>query len=171
MKINKLEPVKKGMVNVIIETPRKSQNKYDYDPELKLFKLNKTLPMGTVFPFDFGFIPNTKGQDGDPLDILVIMDEPAFPGNLVVCRLIGALKAKQKEKNGKVVENDRLVGVADCSVLYADIKHPNELNKSMVQEIENFFIDYNKHEGKEFTPLGWADPMEALKLIQKGASG
>src|SRR5438270_7144724 len=116
MKINKLEPVKKGMVNVIIETPRGSQNKFDYHPELKVFQLKKTLPMGTVFPFDFGFVPGTIGQDGDPLDILVIMDQPAFPGTYVVCRLIGALLAKQKERNGKVVQNDRLVGVSDCSI-------------------------------------------------------
>ena len=167
MKINKLEPVKKGMVNVIIETPRGSQNKYDFDPDLKVFKLNKTLPMGTVFPFDFGFIPGTVGEDGDPLDILVIMDQPVFPGTYVVCRLIGALLAKQKERDGKVVENDRLVGVADCSVLYADIKKPQELNKAMVTEIENFFIDYNKHEGKEFTPTGWVDSTAAMQLIKK----
>jgi inorganic pyrophosphatase len=167
MKINKLEPVKKGMVNVIIETPRGSQNKFDYEPDLKIFKLNKTLPMGTVFPFDFGFVPGTIGQDGDPLDILVIMDQPAYPGTYVVCRLIGALLAKQKEKDGKVVENDRLVGVSDCSILYADIKTPQELNKAMITEIENFFIDYNKHEGKEFTPTGWIDSIAAMQLIQK----
>ena len=168
MKVNKLEPVKKGMVNVIIETPRGSQNKFDFDPELRLFKLEKTLPMGTVFPFDFGFVPGTKGEDGDPLDILVIMDQPAYPGTYVVCRLIGALLASQKEKNGKTVENNRLVGVSDCSVMYADIRRPQELNNAMIKEIENFFIDYNKHEGKEFTPKGWVEADGAMKLIEKG---
>ena len=168
MKVHKMEPVKKGMVNVIIETPRGSQNKFDFDPELRLFKLAKTLPMGTVFPFDFGFVPGTKGEDGDPLDILVIMDQPAYPGSYVVCRLIGALLADQKEKNGKVVENNRLVGVSDCAVLYADINRPQELNKAMIKEIENFFIDYNKHEGKEFTPKGWVEADAAMKLIEKG---
>ena len=168
MKVHKLEPVKKGMVNVIIETPRGSQNKFDFDPELRLFKLAKTLPMGTVFPFDFGFVPGTKGEDGDPLDILVIMDQPAYPGSYVVCRLIGALLAQQKEKNGKVVENNRLVGVADCSVLYADIRRPQELNNAMIKEIENFFVDYNKHEGKEFIPKGWVEANAAMKLIEDG---
>ena len=168
MKVHKLEPVKKGMVNVIIETPRGSQNKFDFDPELRLFKLAKTLPMGTVFPFDFGFVPGTKGEDGDPLDILVIMDQPVYPGNWVVCRLIGAILAQQKEKNGKVVENNRLVGVADCSVLYADIRRPQELNTAMSREIENFFVDYNKHEGKEFIPKGWVEADAAMKLIENG---
>jgi inorganic pyrophosphatase len=168
MKVHKLEPVKKGMVNVIIETPRGSQNKFDFDPELRLFKLAKTLPMGTVFPFDFGFVPGTEGEDGDPLDILVIMDEPTYPGTYVMCRLIGALLAQQKEKNGKTVENNRLVGVSDCSVMYADIRRPQELNNAMIKEIENFFIDYNKHEGKEFTPTGWVEADQAMQLIEKG---
>jgi inorganic pyrophosphatase len=171
MRINKIEPLKKGLVNVIIETPRGSQNKFAFDPELKVFKLKKTLPMGTVFPFDFGFIPGTEGEDGDPLDVLVIMDEPTYPGTLVECRLIGALLAKQKEKDGKEGRNDRIVAISDCSVLYGGIQHPNELNKGMIHEIENFFIDYNKHEGKEFTPVGWTNSEDSLKLIKEAMSG
>ncbi|HSZ33061.1 MAG TPA: inorganic diphosphatase [Puia sp.] len=166
MKIEKIKPKDKGTVNVIIETPRGSQNKFDYDPKLKTFRLSKTLPMGTVFPFDFGFIPDTMGADGDPLDMLVVMEEPAFPGCLISVRLLGVLEAMQKGK-GKKIRNDRLVGVSDCSILYGSIKKLDDLNKSMVQEIENFFIDYNKHEGKEFSPIGWKDKKKALNLIVK----
>jgi inorganic pyrophosphatase len=166
MKIEKIKPKDKGIVNVIIETPRGSQNKFDYDPKLKTFRLSKTLPMGTVFPFDFGFIPDTMGDDGDPLDMLVVMEEPAFPGCLISVRLLGVLEATQKGK-GKKIRNDRLVGVSDCSILYGSIKKLDDLNKSMVQEIENFFIDYNKHEGKEFSPIGWKDKKKALNLIVK----
>ncbi len=166
MKIEKIKPKDKGIVNVIIETPRGSQNKFDYDPKLKTFRLSKTLPMGTVFPFDFGFIPETMGADGDPLDMLVVMEEPAFPGCLISVRLLGVLEATQKGK-GKKIRNDRLVGVSDCSILYGSIKKLDDLNKSMVQEIENFFIDYNKHEGKEFSPIGWKDKKKALNLIVK----
>jgi len=165
MKIAKIKPKEKGIVNVIIETPRGSQNKFDYDPKLKTFRLSKTLPMGTVFPFDFGFIPDTMGADGDPLDMLVIMEEPVFPGCLISVRLLGVLEAMQKGK-GKKIRNDRLVGVSDCSILYGSIKKINDLNKSMVKEIENFFIDYNKHEGKEFSPIGWKDSKKALQLIK-----
>lgn len=166
MKIAKIKPKEKGIVHVIIETPRGSQNKFDYDPKFKTFRLSKTLPMGTVFPFDFGFIPDTLGADGDPLDMLVIMEEPAFPGCLISVRLLGVLEATQKGK-GKKIRNDRLVGVSDCSILYGSIKKLDDLNKSMVKEIENFFVDYNKHEGKEFTPIGWKDRKKALQLIKE----
>jgi inorganic pyrophosphatase len=166
MKIDKIKPKEKDLINVIIETPRGSQNKFDYDPKLKAFRLSKTLPMGTVFPFDFGFIPDTKGQDGDPLDMLVIMEEPAYPGCLITTRLLGVLEADQKGKDGKKIRNDRLVGVSDCSILYGSIKKLDDLNKSMVKEIENFFIDYNKHEGKEFSPLGWKNKKKAFQLIK-----
>jgi inorganic pyrophosphatase len=166
MKIDKMRTKEKGYVHVIIETPRGSQNKFDYDPKLKTFRLSKTLPMGTVFPFDFGFIPDTLGEDGDPLDMLVIMEEPAYPGCLITTRLLGVLEAKQKGKDGKKIRNDRLVGVSDCSVLYGSIRKLADLNKSMVKEIENFFIDYNKHEGKKFSPLGWKSRKKALQLIK-----
>ncbi len=81
---------KDGGINVIIETPKGFRNKYAYDEEFGLIALTKTLPAGSSFPFDFGFIPQTKGGDGDPLDVLVIMEEPAFAGCLVNCRILGA---------------------------------------------------------------------------------
>ncbi len=165
MKINKIPAVKKDLVNVIIETLRGSQNKFDFDPKLGTFILSKTLPMGTVFPFDFGFIPQTLGQDGDPLDVLVIMDEPAYPGCLIHTRLLGILEARQEDKKGVKIRNDRLVAVADCSVLYENIKKIDDLNKSMVKEIENFFIDYNKHEGKKFIPGSWKSAKTAMKVV------
>jgi inorganic pyrophosphatase len=166
MKIAKIKPREKDLIHVIIETPRGSLNKFDYDPKLKTFHLSKTLPMGTVFPFDFGFIPDTLDADGDPLDMLVIMEEPAFPGCLISVRLLGVLEATQKGK-GKKIRNDRLVGVSDCSILYGSIKKLEDLNKSMVKEIENFFIDYNKHEGKEFSPIGWKNSNKAKQLIKE----
>lgn len=165
MKINKIPTFYKGLINVIIETPRGCQNKFDFDTKMGVFSLSKTLPMGTVFPFDFGFIPKTLGQDGDPLDVLVIMDEPVYPGCLIRTRLLGVLEARQEDKKGKKIRNDRLVAVSDCSVLYGNIKNVDELNKGMVKEIENFFIDYNKHEGKKFDPLGWKNAKTAMKVI------
>src|SRR4051812_48346051 len=111
MNIKQLNPVKNGLLSVIIETPKGSQNKFVYDPGMDLFRLKKTLPMGTTFPFDFGFIPNTIGEDGDPLDVLVIMDEPSYPGCLVECRVLGILKAKQTKKKEK--RNDRVIAIAD----------------------------------------------------------
>jgi inorganic pyrophosphatase len=169
MKLKSIPPLTHDLLNVIIETPRDCQNKFDYDPRLKLFKLKKTLPMGTTFPFDFGFVPNTIAGDGDPLDVLVIMDQHAYPGCLVQCRIIGVLEAEQREKNKKKEENDRIIGVSCCSILYADISDVKDLNKNMTEEIENFFIDYNKHEGKTFTPTKWAGRQAAAKLIKKSS--
>src|SRR5579875_2260832 len=104
----------KETIDVVIETPRGCRNKYAYDKKEKAFRLKKILPAGAVFPFDFGYIPGTKGQDGDPLDVLVIMDEAAFPGCIIECRIIGALKAKQSE-DGKMIQNDRLIAVSVVS--------------------------------------------------------
>ena len=166
MKYSKIPPLEKKLLNVIIETPKGSQNKFDYEPILKLFILKKTLPMGMVFPFDFGFIPHTKGADGDPLDVLVMMDQPSFPGCLVKTRLIGVLEAEQTEKDGPTIRNDRIVGVADCSSLYKGIQHLDELNKNMLREIENFFVDYNKQEERKFSPLGWKKHDVAYSLVK-----
>src|SRR5690242_4249841 len=84
------------LTNVVIECPKGSRNKYKYDEKLGLFKLSKVLPMGAVFPFDFGFIPSTRSEDSDPLDILVIMDEPGSVGCLLKVRLLGVIEAEQK---------------------------------------------------------------------------
>ena len=159
--------LKDGSINVIIETPRGSQNKYAYDPEMRVFKLKKTLPMGTVFPFDFGFIPNTRAEDGDPLDVLIIMEEPTFPGCLIECRLMAVLEATQQENGKSAIRNDRMVAVSNASVLYRNITAITELNRNMAKEIENFFIDYNKHEGKKFKPVKWKDASKAFSMVKK----
>ena len=167
MKLKRIPPIQNKLVNVIIETPRSNQNKFDYDPDLELFRLEKTMPTGSSFPFDFGFIPNTIGEDGDPVDVLVIMDQYSYPGCLVQCRPIGIIEAEQVEKKRKKIRNDRVIAVAECSNLYTNIINVKHLNASMAQEIENFFIDYNKHEGKQFRPLGWAGIKSAIKMIKE----
>src|SRR2546421_8211911 len=100
-----------GRVQVVIETPKGSRSKYAFDPDQRAFKLKKVLPEGMVFPHDFGFIPSTEAEDGDPLDVLLLMDQPAFPGCLVEARLIGVIEGEQSE-DGKKERNDRLLAVA-----------------------------------------------------------
>src|SRR5438477_8746833 len=104
-----------GKLNVIIETPKGSRNKFNFNSQLGLFELGKVLPKGMSFPYDFGFVPSTEGDDGDPLDVLVLMDEPAFPGCKVVCRLIGVIEAVQSKKDGEWIRNDRLIALAEVS--------------------------------------------------------
>src|SRR2546423_3385818 len=118
-------------LNVIIETPKGSRNKFNYDDKLNLFKLGGVLPSGAVFPFDFGFVPSTVGGDGDPLDVLVLMDEPAFTGCLVAVRLIGVIEAEQTEK-GETERNDRLIGVAAKARDHKGVRSLGQLNDHLV---------------------------------------
>ncbi|MBD0373060.1 MAG: inorganic diphosphatase [Pyrinomonadaceae bacterium] len=155
-------------INVIIETPKGSRNKFNYDEELQLFKLGGVLPAGASFPFDFGFVPATLGGDGDPLDVLVLMDEPAFTGCLVVTRLIGVIEAEQTERDGETTRNDRLIGVAADARAHSDVRTIEELNDNLLDEIEHFFVSYNVIKGKEFKPRGRFGPERARKVIQKG---
>src|SRR3981081_1891975 len=107
---NHLNP-KTGVCAAIIETPKGCRNKFDYDPDSNLFKLGGLLPEGMMFPFDFGFIPSTLGDDGDSLDIMVLLDAPAHVGCLIDVRIIGIIDAEQTEE-GKTEKNSRLIGVA-----------------------------------------------------------
>src|SRR5215208_1691913 len=129
-----------GELHVIIETPKGSRNKFNYDEGHGLFKLGGVLPAGAVFPFDFGFIPSTLGGDGDPLDVLLLMDEPAFPGCLVAARLIGVIEAKQTERNSEIKRNNRLIAMAAESRNHKGLTSLSGLDKNLLDEIENFFI-------------------------------
>jgi inorganic pyrophosphatase len=160
--------INSGKVNVIIDTPKGSRNKYKFDEDLKLFILKKVLPAGTVFPFNFGYIPFTKGGDGDPLDVLVLMDEPAFPGCLIITRLIGAIEAEQTEKDGETGRNDRLLGIAEEANSDKGIRSIGKLSPTLVNEIEHFFISYNEMEGKNFKPLKRSGPTRALLIVEEG---
>ncbi|HEY0172980.1 MAG TPA: inorganic diphosphatase [Pyrinomonadaceae bacterium] len=155
-------------VNVVIETPKGSRNKYEYDERLGLFKLGGVLPSGASFPFDFGFVPSTLGGDGDPLDVLVLMDEPAFAGCLVRARLAGVVEAEQTERDGETTRNDRLIGIAADSRLLARVRTLEHLGPDLLEEIEHFFVSYNHIKGKVFKPLGRFGPRRALELVEKG---
>ena len=155
-------------VEVVIETPKGSAQKYDYVPNTPFFKLKKILPSGMVFPYDFGFIPKTKGEDGDPLDVIVISEFNSFPGVIIKCRIIGGIKAKQsEEKNSdKMIRNDRFLAVPKCSNIFQDVEKMDDLPSQITDQLEEFFVDYNKLEGKKFKALDKMGPKEAQKLIE-----
>ena len=155
-------------IDIVIETPRGSAQKYNYDPESKFFRLKKILPEGMVFPYDFGFIPNTKGEDGDPLDILIISEFNSFPGCMITCRIIGGIKATQVERDKKeAVRNDRFMAVPVQSSTYEKINNIEDLSEKIIKDIQHFFINYNELEGKVFTPIELLNPTSAMKTIQK----
>jgi inorganic pyrophosphatase len=157
-----------GLINAIIETPKGSHCKNKYLKKHNIFELGKPLPAGLHFPYDFGFIPGTLSDDGDCLDVMVLSDYPIFAGCLVPARLIGVLKAKQKEKNGKAVRNDRLIARVEFDAAKLHVKSVKQFNSKFCKEIEAFFISYNEQSGKEFYPLGWQGPEAADKLLKAG---
>ncbi len=153
---------------VVIETPRGSRNKLKYEPSAQKFQLSKVMPEGMVFPYDFGYIPSTKAEDGDPLDVLVLTDEPLFPGCLVDCRLIGAIEAEQ-EQDGEKYRNDRLIAVATASLLYSDLKNIDDLNPKVLKQIEEFFVNYQRVRGVMFKVLGRHGAGRAMEILQAAA--
>jgi inorganic pyrophosphatase len=161
-----LDPAK-GTCRAIIETPKGCRNKFDYDPDSGLFKLGGLLPEGMMFPFDFGFIPSTLGDDGDPLDILVLMDAPAHVGCLMEVRIIGIIEAEQSEK-GKTESNDRLLGVAIHSYDHEGLETIHDVSKTLLDQLEEFFISYNKQRGKKFKVTGTGGPKQAIKFLKAG---
>ena len=166
---SRLAPLGGETLNVIIETPKGSHNKFDWDEETGLWKLGGVLPAGAVFPFDFGFVPQTRGEDGDPLDVLVLMDEPVFAGCWVPSRLLGAIEAEQTERDGECVRNDRLIAVAENSRNHQDVHSLDDLSQNLISEIEHFFTSYNEVKGKKFVVIGRADAAQARQLVESGS--
>jgi inorganic pyrophosphatase len=155
------------LIHAVVETPKGSRNKLSFDPKLGAFKLNGILPEGHSFPYDFGFIPSTKADDGDPLDVLLLLDAPTFPGCVVEARLIGAIELEQRETDGTVVRNDRLLAVADGARLYQDVHAITDLGAELLHEIEHFFHSYNEAKGGEIKVLRRVGPKQAQQLINK----
>ena len=157
-----------GRLNVVVDTPKGSRNKSKFDERRGLWLLSKVLPQGMSFPCDFGFLPSTRGGDGDPLDVLLLTDEAAFPGCVVPARLIGVLEAEQTE-HGKTVRNDRLVAVIETPYNPVEYRSLDEVNQQRLDEIEQFFVSYNKTEGRQFKPLARRGADHARALLVRAA--
>lgn len=153
------------VVSVMIDTPQKSRNKFKFDPHTRAYKLSKILPEGMVFPYDFGFLPSTKGEDGDPLDVLVLIEEPTFPGCVVECRLVGVIEAEQSAGSEKQVRNDRLVGVARASLLYSEITAIDQVPHAVLTEVEGFFVNYDRLRNIDFKVLARSGPDRAVEIL------
>jgi inorganic pyrophosphatase len=166
--LRKLKPFdpKSRNLNVVIDTPKGCRNKYAFDFDINAYKLKTVLPKGAVFPFDFGSIPGTVAEDGDPLDVLVLMDEPAFVACLVEVRLLGVIEAEQTE-GGKTERNDRVIAVAAKSHTHGSLKSLRKVDPKLIDEIEHFFVSYNDARGKKFKPKARKGPAAARRLVEK----
>jgi inorganic pyrophosphatase len=161
--------VDKGLLRVVIETPKRSRNKFAFNEDERIFELKKVLPAGMVFPYDFGFVPSTKADDGDPVDVLVLMDEPAFAGCVLSCRPIGVIQGEQGDKKkNKKIRNDRIVAVEQDAHSWADIKTIDDLGKEFCRELEEFFVNYHRLSGEQYKVLGTKGVGQALKLVKSG---
>src|SRR3954467_1364383 len=137
-------------VLAVIEPPRATPTKLAFDEKLRAFTVKKVLPQGMSFPFDFGFIPSTRGDDGDPLDVLVLLDESVPAGCIVPSRLIGVIDARQSDDDGDMIENVRFIAVGERCELFADVKRMADIPAAVLQQIEHFFVSYNEQAGKRF---------------------
>jgi len=164
-RLSSFDSADKQILRVVIETPKGSRNKFAFNVDDHVFELKKVLPAGMAFPYDFGFVPSTKAADGDPVDVLVLMDEPAFPGCVLKCRPIGVIQGEQGDKKKKV-RNDRIIAVEQDAHSWADIKTVDDLGKQFVRELEEFFVDYHKLSGDQYRVLALKGPAQALKLVK-----
>lgn len=148
------------MLNVVVEIPKGSANKYEYDPELDAFVLDRPLYASVHYPGDYGFVPGTLSKDGDPLDVLVLLETPTFPGCVVRTRIIGLLAIiDQNSWDGK------LLGVSVNEPRTANIRDISDLEPHRLREIEFFFSTYKTLEGKKTVTREWRHSKEALDSV------
>ena len=164
---HQLDP-KKNQCRVIVETPRGSRIKFKFEPETGLFEISKFLPKGFVFPFEFGFVPSTVAEDGDPLDVIVLMDEPAHVGCLLQTRLIGVIEMVQTE-NQKETPDARLVGIPLQSFDYGAVQTLSDLNKDLKQQIVEYLELYNKNSKKSDKVTSTGSPARAVELVMEAS--
>ncbi|MFL5298383.1 MAG: inorganic diphosphatase [Phenylobacterium sp.] len=163
-----LDPRLDGKVRTclaIVECPRGSRAKYAFDPQSGAFELKRILPDGMAFPLDFGFVPGTKADDGDPLDILILNDEPACVGALVEARLIAVIEGEQSEKD-ETFRNDRILAVACVSHLFKAIARPADLDDGVLKNLTQFWINYGALRGAAFKVLGVKGPAAAVAAVK-----
>jgi inorganic pyrophosphatase len=160
--------IEEDAVNVIVETPRGTRNKFAYKEKYGVIELRRILRGGMVWPCDFGFIPQTHADDGDAIDVALLIDEPCFPGCLVRARIVGSIGLV---KNGD--ENDRLIGVPvsleGAAATWDEVRSLDDVSPRLVRELEGFLKDYQTFEGNEIELTGIKNREEALQSVRDAA--
>jgi inorganic pyrophosphatase len=154
-----------GVVRMIVEIPRNSHNKYEYDTDLNAFRLDRALYSPIHYPGDYGFIPGTMGGDGDPLDILTLVDEPGYPGIIMDVRPVGVLQ--MKDQNGP---DEKILAVSHRDPRFDQIRTISDVFPHNRREIEHFFAIYKELEGKHTKIGGWQGPEHAYQQIREARS-
>jgi inorganic pyrophosphatase len=152
----------------VIEATQGTRHKLKYESRWDAFVLSGVLPLGLSFPYDFGFLPSTRGDDGDPLDVLVLADEAMAPGTVAPCRIVGVIEAEQQKQGERAERNDRLLAVARLSHRYGECRELRDIAANVLEEIEHFFVVYNAHKGGRFRPLARRGAAAAIRLVERG---
>ncbi len=163
---------KDGSVHVVVESPRGSAAKLKYEPDLGKITFGRPLPHGVVFPFDFGFVPGTRAEDGDPLDAMVLCEAATYPGVVIACRPIAIIEASQRETGGrrakkKRVRNDRVICVARDDARSEDLSDVKDLHARVRAELSAFFLAAVTFEGKDVEILRWGNARAAKRAIDR----
>src|SRR5260370_16087359 len=150
------------IVGMIVEIPKNSGNKYEYDGKLGVFRLDRALYSPMHYPGDYGFIPGTLADDGDPLDVLVLVEEPSFPGCLIEVRPVGILNMVDNEE-----ADQKIIAVPNRNPRYDEVHTMDQIFPHVRREIEHFFTIYKELAGKKTRMEGWVRPLESRELIVK----
>jgi inorganic pyrophosphatase len=156
-----------GALRVIVEAPRSSSLKFEFDPSLGLFTVSRELPLGLAYPFDWGFIPGTRGDDGDPLDAMVLHHEPSYPGVLLPCRLLGMVEVEQRDGDSAPQTNNRIIATPSWHEALSALQEARDLPKAVRREIEQFFVSAVAFTGKRVAIQGWASAKKAAAFIKE----
>jgi inorganic pyrophosphatase len=154
-----------GHLRVVVESPRGSRLKLKYQPELAIFTVARPLVLGVSYPFDWGFVPSTEAEDGDPLDAMVLLDAPTYPGVVVACEPIGVVRVEQRAKKGGRERNDRVIASPVQAPRFDGLRDARRLPKRTRDEIERFFLAAVTLERKDVKLLGWGAIREARALV------
>lgn len=165
--LNALPTWEGRQILVVVETPKGLGNKLKFDSNISAFRLSKVLPAGMVFPFDFGFVPGTLAEDGDPLDVLVLMDSPVHPGCVVLSRPIGVLECEQSKTGEPIERNDRVIAVAAESAVHREARTLRDLSPALLRGIEAFFVNYSRESGKVFRVVRRRGAMAATATVRR----
>lgn len=153
---------KPGLINVLIEIPAGSKNKYEFDKDLQAFALDRVLYSSVQYPYDYGFVPNTLADDGDPLDGMVLMDQPTFPGCVIAARPIGMLEMIDGGDR-----DEKILCVPDKDPRYAQVQSLEDIAEHRLDEISEFFKSYKNLEKKVTEILGWKNVDQVMPLVEQ----
>jgi len=163
-----------GALRVVVESPRGSRMKISYDPKIRAFTISRELPLGVAYPFDWGFIPGTRGDDGDPLDALVIHHHATYPGVVLPCRILGMVEIEQRDqgsKRGKPEVNNRIIAVPDWDQTVGTLEDIGDIPEMSRRQIEHFFVAAVAFTGKQLTVKGWASRAMSERFVRAQRTG